>query len=144
MFTCWDAAAVGIMPGPILEDVSFVESHKNGKAVTDLGILGWVGTTQQFAFVGDHGECLGQQEACRMLYAFEMVETQLCSNDMGIVWHILKWISAMAVTGKAQAGRSSSQPRAPKGLHKTTAHVHSCVLTGRICQSEVAHVCEHS
>lgn len=70
-----------------------------------------------------------------MLSALEMVETQLCSNDMGIVWRILKRISAMAVTGKAQAGRSSSQPRVAKELHERTAHVHSQVLIGRSCQS---------
>lgn len=116
----------------------------NGKAVTDLGLLGWVGRTQQFAFVGDYGECLGQQEACRMLYALELVETQLCGNDTRIVWHILKWFSVTALTGKVQAGRSSSQPCAPKGLHKSTACVHFCALISRTRQSEVAHVYEHN
>lgn len=52
-----------------------------------------------------------------------LVETQLCRDDTGIVWHILKWVSTVAVTGKVQAGRSSLQPRVPKGLHKGTAHV---------------------
>lgn len=79
-----------------------------------------------------------------MLYALEMVETQLCSNDTGIVWRILKWISAMGVTGKVQAGRSSLESCVPKGLQKRAALVHSCAPISRTCQSEEVHVREHS
>lgn len=58
-----------------------------------------------------------------------MVETQLCSYELGIGNLCISWISATVITGKTQAGRSS-QPCSPKGLHEGTAHVPSCALVG--------------
>lgn len=59
-------------------------------------------------------------------------------------WHIPKWISAMDITGKVQAGRSPLQLNAPKGLHKRTTHGHSCTPISEAWPSEEVQMPEHS